>query len=337
MKKVAIIFGGVSTEHDVSVVSGMSILKNINKEKYSIFPVYIDLNGNWYEYKGKYEAKIEEKISEIYKIENPFEYLKQVDVIFPVLHGKYGEDGSMQGLFECLAIPYVGCGVFASSVGMDKLYAKKIFKDAGIKQAKYCYIQKVKDEYFYINNELEEEKMNLEKIEKELGFPMFVKPANSGSSVGISKAKNKKELEKAIEYAGKFDKKIIIEENIVGKEIECAVLGNDEIQASCTGEIIPAEEFYSYEAKYKNKKSKIQIPSGIKQEEMVRKLAIKAFKAIDGRGLARVDFFVTEEKIYLNEINTMPGFTNISMYAKLWEASGISYVQLVDKLIELAM
>ena len=337
MKKVAIIFGGVSTEHDISVVSGMSILKNINKEKYSIFPVYIDLNGNWYEYKGKYEAKIEEKISEICKIENPFEYLKQVDVIFPVLHGKYGEDGSMQGLFECLAIPYVGCGVFASSVGMDKLYAKKIFKDAGIKQAKYCYIQKVKDEYFYINNELEEEKMNLEKIEKELGYPMFVKPANSGSSVGISKAKNKKELEKAIEYAGKFDKKIIIEENIVGKEIECAVLGNDEIQASCTGEIIPAEEFYSYEAKYKNKKSKIQIPSGIKQEEMVKKLAIKAFKAIDGRGLARADFFVTEEKIYLNEINTMPGFTNISMYAKLWEASGISYVQLVDRLIELAM
>ena len=336
MKKVAIIFGGMSTEHEVSVVSGISVLKNINKEKYNLFPIYIDKTGNWYEYKGKFEAQIGDKIDEIYKIENPYEYLKKVDVVFPVLHGKYGEDGSIQGLLECLSIPYVGCGVLASSLGMDKLYAKKIFGEAGINQVKYCYIQRKNNEYFYINKNLEASKVNLEQIEKELGFPMFVKPANSGSSVGISKVKNKEELKDAIEYAAKFDRKIIIEENIVGKEIECAVLGNEEVKASCTGQVIPAEDFYSYEAKYKNAASKTKIPSGIEQEEEIKKLAIKAFKAIDGKGLARVDFFVIQEKIYLNEINTIPGFTNISMYAKLWEASGIPYAQLIDELIQLA-
>ena len=281
---------------------------------------------------------------DIGKIQNVIEYLRKLDILFPVLHGLYGEDGTIQGLFELLKKTYVGCGVLASSVGMDKVYTKIVFERAGLKQANYEYVRKYKDKYIYIDKKFEEEILSLDeiviKIANNLKFPMFIKPSNSGSSVGVNKAKNKEELKQHIECAAKFDTKILIEEGIIGKEVECAVLGNEEVIASCVGEIKPAEEFYSYDAKYKNEESRTDIPAKIPEilSEEIRKQAIKAFKSIDGKGLSRVDFFIEDKtnEIYINEINTLPGFTNISMYPKLWEASGIAYQELLSKLIELS-
>ena len=346
--KVAVIFGGMSTEHDVSIVSGISIIKNLNQNKYEIYPIYIDENGDWYKYTKKIEeigtVEVGDKLKEIEKIENPMNYLKQMDCIFPVLHGLYGEDGTVQGLFELLKIPYVGCKVLASSICMDKVYAKIIFEKAGLNQAKYVYIRKDKEKYRYIANNFEETICTLEEVEKEveekLEYPMFVKPSNSGSSVGIRKVKNKKELEEAIKYAGKYDNKILVEQGIIGREIECAVLGNEEVLASCVGEVLSAEEFYSFNSKYKNSQSRTVIPANIEENisEEIRKQAIKAYKAAGGAGLSRVDFFVENgtNKIIINEINTMPGFTAISMYPKLFEAVGIKYTELLDKIIELS-
>lgn len=341
--KIGVIFGGMSTENEVSCISGASVIKHLNKEKYNVFPIYIDKIGNWYKVKLEDVEKSEELENKEH-IENITEYLKQMDVIFPVLHGLYGEDGTIQGLFELLKIPYVGCGVLASSVGMDKVYTKLIFEKANINQAKYIYIRKYNEKYIYIDEEFNERILELEDIAKitndKLEFPVFVKPSNSGSSVGINKAHNIEELKNAIVEAGKYDNKILIEEGIVGKEVECAVLGNEDVISSCVGEIKSADEFYSYDAKYNNENSKILIPAEISEEnsKKIQKLAIKAFKAISGRGLSRVDFFIEDktEKIYINEINTLPGFTSISMYPKLFEAVGISYEKLLDDLIELA-
>ena len=334
-KKVGVIFGGKSTENEVSKLSAKSVLSQIDKEKFEVYEIYIDKEGIWWETQDQKQVK---------KIENEMEYLKNMNVVFPVLHGLYGEDGTIQGLLEMLQIPYVGCGVLASSVGMDKVYTKVIFERAGLKQAKYVYIKKVNEEYVYVNKDFQEEKLTLQEIAKktmnELKFPMFVKPSNSGSSVGINKAKNEAELMEYIKYAGKFDSKILVEEGIVGREVECAVLGNNEVQASCVGEVKSAEEFYSYDAKYNNEESRTEIPAKISSElsDKIRNQAIRAFKAIDGKGLSRVDFFIENgtDEVYINEINTMPGFTNISMYPKLWEESGIEYKELLTKLIEMA-
>lgn len=336
--KLGVIYGGMSTENKVSCVSGASVIKNLNKEKYDITPIYIDENGNWFEIKN---LDKNEKI----EIDNVMKFLKKFDVVFPVLHGLYGEDGTIQGIFELLKIPYVGCGVLASSVGMDKVYTKIIFDKAEINQTKYVYIRKYEDKYIYIDNNFNEKVLGLKDIEKivieKLKYPMFIKPSNSGSSVGISKANNQEELENAIIEASKFDKKILIEEGIDGREVECAVLGNEEIKSSCVGEIKAADEFYSYDAKYKNQESKTLIPANISEEKSkeIQKLAIKAFKAIDGKGLSRVDFFIEKdtEKVYINEINTLPGFTSISMYPKLFEQVGVGYTELLDKLIDLAL
>ena len=341
--KIGVIFGGMSTENEVSCISGASVIKHLNKEKYNVFPIYIDKIGNWYKVKREDIEKSEELENKEH-IEDITEYLKQMDVIFPVLHGLYGEDGTIQGLFELLKIPYVGCGVLASSVGMDKVYTKLIFEKANINQAKYIYIRKYNEKYIYIDEEFNERNLELEDIAKitndKLRFPVFVKPSNSGSSVGINKAHNIEELKNAIVESGKYDNKILIEEGIVGKEVECAVLGNEDVISSCVGEIKSADEFYSYDAKYNNENSKTLIPADISEENSkeIQKLAIKAFKAISGRGLSRVDFFIEDktEKIYINEINTLPGFTSISMYPKLFEAVGISYEKLLDNLIELA-
>lgn len=347
MKKIGVIFGGISTEHDVSIVSGTSVIKNLDKNKYDITPIYISEEGEWYKYNVPVKEievlKVGDKIENLVKIENIFEALKQLDVVFPVLHGLGGEDGSIQGLLQLLKIPYVGCGVLASSIGMDKAYTKIIFEKANIKQAKYEYIRKIKNEYIYIDKKFNEEICTLDKIceiiESKLKFPMFIKPSNSGSSVGINKARNIDELKKYIEYASNFDNKILIEEGIIGKEVECAVLGNEEVISSCVGEIIPAEDFYTFDAKYNNAESVAVIPADISKEisNDIRDLAIKAFKAIDGKGLSRVDFFVEKStnEIYINEINTMPGFTEISMYPKLFEQVGIKYSELLDKLINL--
>ena len=348
-EKIAVVFGGMSTEHDVSIVSGTSVLKNLNKEKYDIFPIYIDREGNWFKYTKPVNQieilNVGDKIEELDKIEEPMEYLKNIDVVFPVLHGLYGEDGTIQGMLELLNKKYVGCKVFASSVCMDKVYAKVIFDKAKINQAKYIYIRKAGERYIYIDNEFNEEIHSLEEIadivSEKIGFPVFIKPSNSGSSVGINKSHNIEELKEHIKYASQFDKKILIEENICGREVECAVLGNVEVKASCVGEILPAEEFYTFDAKYINAESRVVIPAdlpeGISNE--IRSTAIKAFKAVDGKGLSRVDFFVENgtNRIIINEINTLPGFTQISMYPKLFETVGIPYKELLDKLIELAM
>ena len=342
--KLGVVFGGESTENEVSVVSANSILNNIDTEKYDIYPIYIDKEGTWWEYEKQNNIKLGAKIRNKKLIENERKYLNQLDVIFPVLHGKYGEDGTIQGFFELLGLPYVGCHVLSSSIGMDKAYSKIIFEKAGLKQAEYEYIRKYKDKYIYVNRNFEEEILTLEsvakKVSKELKYPMFVKPSNAGSSVGINKAKNFEQLKDYIEIASQFDNKILIEQEINGREIECAVLGNEDVTASCVGEIKPAEEFYSYNAKYSNRESKIQIPADLPKDisEEIRKQAIKTFKAIDEKGLARVDFFVEKKsnEIYINEINTMPGFTNISMYPKLFEKSGISYKELLNTLVAFA-
>lgn len=342
--KLGIIFGGMSTENEVSCVSGASVIKHLDEEKYEIYPIYIDKDGKWFRI-FEYQAEEMWKKSENKKeIENVLEYLKKMDVVFPVLHGLYGEDGTIQGLLELLKIPYVGCGVLASSVGMDKVYTKIIFDKANINQTKYIYIKKYRDGYIYVDKEFKEKKIKLEEFSKfateKLKFPMFVKPSNSGSSVGITKANNLIQLEEAIKEAAKYDNKILIEEGIIGKEVECAVLGNEEVISSSVGEIKAADEFYSYDAKYNNEESKTVIPANILDEKSkeIQELAVKAFKAIDGKGLSRVDFFVEEgtNKVYINEINTLPGFTNISMYPKLFENIGYKYSRLLDELINLA-
>lgn len=344
-KRLGVIFGGTSTEHEVSIVSGTSVIKNLNKEKYEIYPIYIDKAGEWFEFEPDNKTyKVGDEIVGTKKIENIWNYLKTMDILFPVLHGLQGEDGTIQGMFELLKIPYVGTRVLGSSVCMDKVYSKIIFEKAKLNQAKYVYIRKFEDKYIYINEDFSEEVLDIQetvnKIMEKIDFPMFVKPSNSGSSVGISKAKNKDELINSIIEASKFDKKILIEENINGREIECAVLGNEEVKASVLGEILPAEAFYSFSAKYQNSDSKTVEAPDLPEEltKKVRELAVKAYKAADCQGLSRVDFFVDdkENKIYINEINTLPGFTEISMYPKLWEKSGLTYTELLDKLIELA-
>lgn len=344
-KRLGVIFGGTSTEHEVSIVSGTSVIKNLNKEKYEIYPIYIDKAGEWYEFELDNKTyKVGDEIVGTKKIENIWNYLKTMDILFPVLHGLQGEDGTIQGMFELLKIPYVGTRVLGSSVCMDKVYSKIIFEKAKLNQAKYIYIRRFEDKYIYINEDFSEEVLDIQetvnKIMEKIDFPMFVKPSNSGSSVGISKAKNKDELINSIIEASKFDKKILIEENINGREIECAVLGNEEVKASVLGEILPAEAFYSFSAKYQNSDSKTVEAPDLPEEltKKVRELAVKAYKAADCQGLSRVDFFVNdkENKIYINEINTLPGFTEISMYPKLWEKSGLTYTELLDKLIELA-
>lgn len=347
MINLAVIFGGKSTEHDVSITSGTSVIKNLNKEKYNIFPVYIDKEGTWYKY-NKNISEIEIipvgiGIKEVEKIDNIIQYLRKMDCIFPVLHGLYGEDGTIQGLFELIGVPYVGCGVLSSSISMDKAYTKVLFDKAKINQADYIYAKKIGDRYIYIDKNFNEQVCTISElikiIENKLNYPMFVKPSNSGSSVGVTKSNNRQELENAIKFAGKFDNKILIEQGIDGREIECAVFGKDNIITSCLGEILSAEEFYSFGSKYKNSESRTQIPANIdeKLSDEIRMLAKKIFKIVDGKGLSRVDFFVEKNtnKIYINEINTMPGFTQISMYPKLFEATGIEYAQILDMLIDI--
>lgn len=346
--KLGVVFGGMSTEHDVSITSGTSVIKNLDKEKYEIFPIYIDKEGKWYQYTKRIEEievlEVGEEIQEKEVIPNPMDYLQKCDVLFPVLHGLYGEDGTIQGMLELIRKPYVGCKVLASSVCMDKVYTKVVFDRAKINQAKYIYIKSLGLKYVYVDEDFNEKECELEEItnlvKEKLSYPVFVKPSNSGSSVGIKKAHNSEELMEAIKYASLYDTKILIEEEIKGREVECAVLGNNNVMASCVGEILPAEEFYTFDAKYKNAESRVVIPADIPEEiaEEIRKTAIKAFKAVDGSGLSRVDFFIEHgtNRIIINEINTMPGFTQISMYPKLWEQMELSYSKLLDRLIELA-
>ena len=348
MKKLCVIFGGRSPEHDISRKSVTSVLNNLDKSKYDIYVIGITKKGAWYLYTGdiknieggEWEQDTANKKKAIISPdsedrailvfdENDVEKI-HIDVIFPVLHGEYGEDGTVQGLFELSGIPYVGAGVMASANGMDKTSSKIVFESAGIPQADWVVVNR---------NDDFEEKMN--EIENRLGYPCFVKPARTGSSVGVGKAHDRAELKNALENAAKFDRKILVEENIDGREVECAVLGNDDVKAATVGEIMPTVEFYDFDAKYNDNSTKLQIPADLPEEttELIREYAVRAFKALDGDGLSRVDFFVrnSDGKVLLNEINTLPGFTNISMYPKLWGAVGIEYGELLDRLIELAL
>lgn len=347
--KIGVIFGGRSGEHEVSLVSADSIMKALNKKKYKIIPIGITKEGEWvsgprvldYLKKGKKPPDYYKKII----LPDPkkralFAYRKGIikelslDVVFPVLHGPYGEDGTIQGLLELANIPYVGAGVLASALGMDKVIQKKLFKEAGLPVVKFLYF--TQKEWLKNKNKI------IKEIDQKLGFPCFTKPANLGSSVGISKIHFKKELEKGIKIALKYDRKIIVEKAVrKAREVELSVLGNNEPWVSIPGEIIPSREFYDYNAKYVDDASELIIPAPL-PKVIVKKLqnfALKAYKIIDCSGMARVDFLIEKKtnKIYLSEVNTIPGFTAISMYPKLWEASGLSYPRLIEKLIKLAL
>ena len=339
----------MSTEHNVSILSGTSVIKNLDKKKYDIFPIYISKDGNWYKYIKDIKKidilQIGEFPNELELISNVFEYLSNMDVVFPVLHGLNGEDGTIQGMLELIGVPYVGCRVLGSSICMDKVYTKAILKSADIRQVKYMYIKKLKKGYKYIDDKFNyincDIKYICDKAVKLIGFPMFIKPSNSGSSVGINKASNISELIKYVECASKYDNKILIEQAVNARELECAALGSDTVNISCIGEVLSGDEFYSYDAKYKNSSSRVVIPANItKDEELnIKSIAKKVFYALDCKGLSRIDFFIdnTDNSIYVNEVNTMPGFTDISMYPKLLEKTGIPYKEVLTKLIELAM
>ncbi len=367
-KRVAVIFGGQSSEHEVSRVSAQSVIENINREKYDIVMMGITKEGQWLTYEGptnKIGSGEWEKLAlaaaqerkqntqltttgsnqtstqpEELAVSNTARGVfgesskEPIDVIFPVLHGCNGEDGTIQGLFELAGIPYVGCGVLGSAVGMDKAYTKIIFEKEGLPQGDYLVFNRKQ-----INFRIDEV---IEEIEGRLTYPCFVKPSNAGSSVGVNKASNREQLKRALEIAAKNDRRILVEEFINGREIECAVLGNDNPIASTVGEVVPCNEFYDYEAKYQvGDDSRVIIPAENLSAETVQKIreyAVRAFKCLDCAGLSRVDFFVHKDtgEIYINEINTLPGFTQISMYPKLWAASGIPYSELIDRLIELA-
>ena len=339
--KLAVVVGGMSSEHDVSLMSGKSVLEKIDKDKYEIKVVYIQKNGNVYEYVGNYEELENMKMVDLEARINILDAIKDADIVFPVLHGRYGEDGCIQGILETIKRPYVGCEVLASSVCMDKDFTKRLISLAGINVANSITLRKAGDVYFIDNTSDRESVESVCKFaEEKLGFPMFVKPAREGSSFGVSKAKNLEELANAIIEAGKYDTKILIEEQINGREIECAVLGNDEIISSEVGEVKAAEDFYTYDAKYNNPKSFTVIPAEVSEDSRrkIKKLAEKAFLTVGAKGLSRVDFFLKEDgEVILNEINTMPGFTKISMYPKLFEAAGIEYSKLIDRLIQLAI
>jgi D-alanine-D-alanine ligase len=374
--KVGVLFGGRSGEHEVSLLSAASVLKAINPEKYEVVPIGITKQGQWLtpahaekllrgedvQEQGsrrlragdpqatpsaavlaRGEAVIVPPVPESDSLvpfeskAHPAEHGINVDVIFPVLHGTFGEDGTIQGLLELADIPYVGAGVLGSAAGMDKDVMKRLFAADGLSIVKHVTV--LRAQWQSAAGKVTKE------IEKKLKYPVFVKPANLGSSVGISKAHNRKELGPAMETAASYDRKIIIEQGVGGKkkarELECSVLGNDEPKASIVGEIVPSAEFYDYNAKYLDEGSQLIIPAKIKKKQMkeVQEMAVRAFQAVDCSGLARVDFLMDPRggKVYLNEINTMPGFTSISMYPKLWKASGLDYPELIDRLIQLAL
>ncbi|HMA59357.1 MAG TPA: D-alanine--D-alanine ligase family protein [Halanaerobiales bacterium] len=333
--KLGILFGGKSEEHEVSLMSARSVYNNADQTKYEIYPIAVDKKGNWVN-KAESRSIIEkDSIEEVPVQTNPIKkglnnFLKvDLDVIFPLIHGPYGEDGKIQGFFDLLDIPYVGANVLGSAVGMDKGIMKKLFDYNNLRQTEFMTVRKYNDKKYEIINDF---------IEK-TGLPIFIKPANLGSSIGISKVSSQQDIKEAVEIAFQYDSKIIIEKGIKAREIECSVLGKNKFKASLPGEIIPSHDFYDYQSKYEDEKTKLIIPADLDDKTIkeVQTTAIKAFEIIEGEGLARVDFFLKDEKVYINEINTIPGFTKYSMYPKLWEASGISYPDLIDDLVNIAL
>jgi D-alanine-D-alanine ligase len=353
--RVALLFGGRSTEHEVSLTSALGILKHIDKEKYETVPVKISKGGRWTVIVDPESFDSAESLAKSEGIPvlvgdprvkgflrilpgsgdstSRRIFQESVDVVFPVLHGTYGEDGTVQGLLAMAGLPCVGAGVMASAMGMDKVIMKQMFFQNDLPSADFMW---------FLRKDWKNSSGVIRKgVSGEIGFPCFIKPANTGSSVGIFKAHSESEFSGLVNRAAQFDRKILVEKAIDARELECSVLGNDDPVASVVGEIIPCNEFYDYEAKYVTQGSRIVIPADIpkKTAEEVKRLATAAFKAIDCSGMGRVDFLLEKktDRIFINEINTIPGFTSISMYPKLWEASGISYSELIDRVIDLAM
>lgn len=350
--RVGLVYGGKSGEHEVSLQTAYAVMGEFDYSKYEIKPFYISKQGEW-----KTGAVLHARPNTVEELRFAVGEAKQtgfalaplfqglnagtsaegeeprIDVVFPLLHGTFGEDGTIQGLFEMANIPYVGAGVLASAVGMDKIMMKKVFAQEGLPQCIFRYFNRTqweRDASFFIM-----------ECEVALGYPCFIKPANLGSSVGVSKAKNREELVAAVNYALRFDRKVIVEEFVDAREIEVSVLGNDDAKASVPGEIAPSNEFYDYKAKYIDGKSTMQIPAILSPDmtESIREMAVRAFQAIDGSGLSRVDFFVrkSDNQIFINEVNTLPGFTPFSMYPLMWKETGIPYKELLDSLISLAL
>lgn len=359
--KVCILFGGKSGEHEVSIVSALGIYQALDKAQYDVTLVGIDKSGRWLlpDQTRLLAEKANPRLIKLNEVKDtvsllPFPSEKQLlavsasslatspksaqqfDVILPILHGTYGEDGTVQGLLELANLPYVGSGVLGSSLGMDKDMAKRVLRDAGIPVVPFMTVRRHEFKGDRAQNILDEAK-------RKFGFPYFVKPANMGSSVGVNKVKNESEARAKFEDALSYDTKVLVEQGVDARELECSVLGNDDPQASIVGEIIPHHEFYSYEAKYiDDNGASLKIPADDVPKatlDRIRSLAVEAFRALELAGMARVDFFLDRGtgKVYLNEVNTIPGFTPISMYPKLWEATGLSYARLLDKLIELAL
>lgn len=350
--RVAILFGGRSTEHEVSLTSALSILQHIDREKYEVLPIKINKTGLWEAFGdssslNSYEAlDVSEgfpvvigdprskgflRIDDVTSLKHE-KSIEPVDVIFPVLHGTFGEDGAVQGLLSMTGIPFVGAGILASALGMDKIMMKEMFYQNDIPAVDFMW---------FLRKDWGRSKAEILKgVDDEIGYPCFVKPANTGSSVGVAKAHDADELPVCIDAAARYDRKIIVEKAVKGRELECAVLGNDDPATSVIGEVIPCHEFYDYEAKYVIEGSEIIIPADLPETkvEEIQGLARCAFQALDCAGMARVDFFLEKatDRVFINELNTIPGFTPISMYPKLWEASGISYSDLIDRLILLA-
>ena len=330
--KVAVLFGGRSAEHEVSLRSAKTVVGALDTTKYDIELIGIDRQGNWIADPAKKMLAgtqvLPSSTSEL--SHSPTLSSKKIDVLFPVLHGPYGEDGTIQGLAKLADIACVGAGVLGSAIGMDKDVMKRLLKEAGISVANSVTVRIA-----------EKDALKYSEIKHKLGTSVFIKPANMGSSVGVSKASSEAEFNQAVETAFQFDRKIIIEETIVGREIECSVLGNDHPKASLPGEIIADDDFYSYNSKYSSdSNSKVEIPAKISEEatKTIQEVAVQAYTLLECRGMARVDFFLTKDgQYYLNEINTIPGFTSISMYPKMWEASGMPLNELVDTLISLAL
>ncbi|MBM4327305.1 MAG: D-alanine--D-alanine ligase [Deltaproteobacteria bacterium] len=344
--RVALVFGGRSAEHEVSRRSARSIFEAMIRGNYEILPVLITQEGSWYLRPALPESFSADDLDEadralmspdpqhggILNIDAEGRLVRiQVDVVFPVLHGTYGEDGTLQGLFELADVPYVGCGVLASSVGMDKVLMKIVFRDAGLELTPY---------FWFLRSQWRSDRSPILERMKAAKFPLFVKPANLGSSVGITRVDRPAGFEAAVELAMRFDRKVIVEEGVNGQELEVSVLGNDDPVASVPGEIVSHSQFYDYEEKYLRDTAELIIPAQLPEHIVkgAKDVAVRAFKAVDGSGLARVDMFLTaDERLVINEINTLPGFTSISMYPKLWEATGMSYEKLIERLIELAL
>lgn len=347
--RVGVVFGGRSGEHEVSLRSAASIIQAMDRRKYEVVLIGITKEGKWLG-AGKAQTLLPEDVfrrgaQDVAVLGDPTRRgllrldkrntpkSEPLDVIFPVLHGTFGEDGTIQGLFEMANVPYVGCGVLASSTGMDKVVMKQLFATNGLPIVPY--------EWFLRSAWERSRKKIVDDISRKIGFPAFVKPANLGSSVGISKVIERAALAKAIDFAAEFDRKIVVEQGVDARELEVSVLGNDEPIASLPGEIVPGAEFYDYKDKYITDGARLEIPAKV-SARIVRKLqecAIRAFQSVDGSGLARVDFFLERKtsRVLVNELNTLPGFTSISMYPKLWEVSGVPFSQLIDRLIELAL